>query len=75
MTGSSIPEIEGSLGIQFNVSNDADAVARAENGETIGKYVYVYSPVSHGKNVSYTGEDIKKGSTATIYIMGDIKWD
>ena len=41
--------------------NGADAVARAENGETIGKYVYVYSPVSHGKNVSYTGEDIKKG--------------
>ena len=31
--------------------NGADAVARAENGETIGKYVYVYSPVSHGKNV------------------------
>ena len=41
--------------------NGADAVARAENCETIGEYVYVYSPVSYGKNVSYTGEDIKNG--------------
>ena len=41
----------------------SDAVARAENCDVIGKYIYVYSSVKKGENVAPAGEDLKIGDT------------
>ncbi|MCL4453731.1 molybdopterin molybdotransferase MoeA [Ferroplasma sp.] len=41
----------------------SDAVARAENCEAMGNYIYVYSSVNKGENVAPAGEDLKTGDT------------
>ncbi|MEM3541534.1 MAG: molybdopterin molybdotransferase MoeA [Candidatus Methanomethylicia archaeon] len=43
------------------IPKNADAVIPYEDTKRIGKYIEVYSPVHPGKNISFKGEDIKKG--------------